>query len=100
MKLCTIVVGPPVHESSNEGAANLEQNEEESSKAVETALLGAQHEGEGHGRVDMGSRDTAGDQATEPEANTHGSRGRMGGQVSVGQQEGANQFQKDSEEVS
>ena len=98
--MSTGVVGPPVHESSNEGATNLEQNEEEPSNAVKTALLGAQHEGEGHGRVDMGSRDTAGDQAAEPEANSHGSRFRQSGHVSVGQQEGANQFQKNSEEVS
>ena len=37
----------------------------------------------------MGSRDTAGDQATEPEANTHSSRGRYRGHVCVGHQEGA-----------
>ena len=93
------IVGPLEHEAGDEAASHLEEDEEEPSAEVEAALLGAQHEGQSDGRVHMGSRDAAGDQATEPHAHGHGHGARRSRDVREREQERAHHFKDDREQV-
>ena len=107
------VVAEPVEDTRTDRTQHLEEPEEKSQAEVESVGRGADHEGQGHGRVQVRARHTATHEATEPHGERHGDgagaaalrvamgvlREHLGGEPREGQDERREELKQDRAQV-